>query len=303
MCSTDKICRQDKKAKSNLIKGASREAFETEEMQKCTMMIFSVGAYHEIIIPNVADWRIGSKFLNVDVENVIPGYDDNNKHMQTIIKFLFNKNMITVTCFNSTQKIKVEGRGYLEFVRTFLNPLIRSKLGEAALERIEKYNRDVIAALSGKRKVISRPMRSVKYKAMAKLPCSKCNSTFANNATLTKHKRSMHTRGGANDSTISGCNMPLVDDISLLEISYKEPTLALTLEECGMEWQTQKNEEKSPVVEPTFKCSSYSYSSLIETELQLHTSNTHVEIKKTVIDVVTKKTDVETSEVYTPSRY
>ena len=90
----------DKKAKSNLIKGALREAFEIEKMQKCTMMIFSVGAYHELIIPSVAEWKIGTKKLDVEVKNVIPGYDENIKHMQTMIKFLSGKNMITVTCFN-----------------------------------------------------------------------------------------------------------------------------------------------------------------------------------------------------------
>ena len=79
--------------------------------------------------------------------------------------------MITVTCFNSTQKVKVEGRGYLDFVKNVLEPFIKTKLNQFALENIEKYNRDVLAALSGKRKVISRPTRSVKYKAMAKLPC------------------------------------------------------------------------------------------------------------------------------------
>ena len=55
----------DKKAKSNLIKGASREILEVEEMQKCTVMIFSVGAYHELIIPSVAEWRVGSKKQNM----------------------------------------------------------------------------------------------------------------------------------------------------------------------------------------------------------------------------------------------
>ena len=99
----------DRKAKSNLIKGASREAFESEEMQKCTMLIFSVGAYYEVIIPSVDEWKIGSKIMNYDIKNVIPGFDENNKHMQTIVKVLFGQNLVTITCFNSTQKVKVEG--------------------------------------------------------------------------------------------------------------------------------------------------------------------------------------------------
>ena len=53
---------------------------------------------------------------------------------------------------------------------------------KVSVAKIEQVNKDVIAALSGKRKVISRPKRSVKYKAMAKLPCNKCDTSFINNA-------------------------------------------------------------------------------------------------------------------------
>ena len=111
----------DKKAKSNLIKGASRETMEIEEMQKCTMVSFSVGAYHEVVIPSVLELKI---VLNTEVKEVIPGYDENHKHMQTILKIFFKKNMITLTCFNSTQKMKIEGRCYLEFVNLFLYDII-----------------------------------------------------------------------------------------------------------------------------------------------------------------------------------
>ena len=201
----------DKKAKSNLIKGASREVLETEEMQKCTMLIFSVGAYYEVIIPSVAEWKIGTKIMNNEIKNVIPGFDENNKHMQTIIKVLCGKNMVTLTCFNSTQKVKVEGKGYQEFVKTILDPLIKTRLNRNTLENIEKYNRDVIAALSGKRKALSRPTRSVKYKAMAKFSCTKCDTIFSNKTTLTRHRKIVHTRG-ADDSRHSLINIPIVGD-------------------------------------------------------------------------------------------
>ena len=35
----------DKKATSNLLKGASKEPFEVDEKQKCSILIFSVGAF------------------------------------------------------------------------------------------------------------------------------------------------------------------------------------------------------------------------------------------------------------------
>ena len=269
----------DKKAKSNLIKGASREAMEIEEMQKCTMMIFSVGAYHEVIIPSVLEWRIGTKVLNIEIKEVIPGYDENHKHMQTIIKFLYKKNMITVTCFNSTQKIKIEGRCYIEFVEAILTPFIRTKLDKTTLENIDNYNREVIAALSGKRKALSRPTRSVKYKAMAKLPCTKCDATFSSSITLAKHKRIIHTRG-ADESRSNISNIPIVDDLSLLEISYDEqraePTKAITLVE-------EVIVEKSPIKKPVFKCEICEYSSLNESDFAKHKDTKHTKMTQPII--------------------
>ena len=173
----------DQKAKSNFIRGASREALEVLEKQKCNMLIFSVGAYLEVVMPAVKKWTnaLGNIIINdnVMIEKVTAGYDENNKHFQTIIKFRFNKEVVTVTCYNTTQKIKVEGRGYLDLANNFLEPFFQEKLCGEVLERIEKYNRDVIASLSGKRKAVSRPLRSVKYKASAKLPCSKCDNVFS----------------------------------------------------------------------------------------------------------------------------
>ena len=188
----------DQKAKSNFIKGASREALEVEEKQKCSMMIFSVGAYLATVIPAVEKWTnatVNTKISNdVIIEKVVAGYDENNKHLQTILKFGCNKESITVTCYNTTQKVKIEGKGYLDFAQNFMEPFFKQKLSEEAVDKIDKYNRDVIASLSGKRKAVSRPMRSVKYKASAKLPCSKCEVTFSNNVQLSKHKLIVHTR-------------------------------------------------------------------------------------------------------------
>ena len=268
----------DKKAKTNLIKGASRETMEIEEMQKCTLIVLSVGAYHEVVIPYVLEWKVGTKVLNTEVKEIIPGYDENHKHMQTIIKLIFKKNIITVTCFNSTQKIKIEGRGYLDFVKMVLNPFIRTKLDKSALEIIDNYNREVIAALSGKRKALSRPTRSVKYKAMAKLPCTKCDATFTSSITLMKHKRSIHTRG-ADESRIDISNIPIVDDLSLLEISMEDErtatTKALTLVEKVVV-------EKSPKKNSLFRCGNCEYSSWSESDFVKYKNTKHTEMSKPI---------------------
>ena len=102
-------------------------------------------------------------------------------------------------------------------------------MNEVALGKIDQYNKAVIAALSGKRKSVSRPTRSVKYKSIAKLPFSKCEVSFISNAQLVKHKRTMHTKG-PNDSTGSFRNIPIVDDLSLLYILGNESLTAITKE-------------------------------------------------------------------------
>ena len=152
------------------------------------------------------------------IENVIPSYDKNNKHVETIVKFRTKTDRITFTAYYTTQRVKIEGKGYLCFVQQFILPLFKDKIERVPEGKIEKYNKDVIAALSGKRKVVSRPMRSVRYKAMAMIPCPKCDTVFPNAGQLNKHRKLVHTKSGSEPNT-SIRGIPLVDDISLLDIS------------------------------------------------------------------------------------
>ena len=112
-----------------MIKGANREPIEVEEMQKCIMINLSTGAYLEIVIPAVTQWQ-REEVHAVDVEKVTPGFDEKNNHVQTIVRFRYKNERITVTCYNTTQRIKAEGKGYVEFVNKFLKPFLDSKLSE-----------------------------------------------------------------------------------------------------------------------------------------------------------------------------
>ena len=125
---------------------------------------------------------------------------------------------ITVTCYNTTQRVKIEGRGYIECGRKVIIPLFRAKIASAPPGKIEQYNKDVIAALSGKRKVVSRPVRSVRYKSTAKLPCSKCEITFMNSSQLNRHKVTKHVSdGNSSDSNIKF--LTLAEDLSVADLS------------------------------------------------------------------------------------
>ena len=204
----------DKKAKSNLVKGANREPIEFHERQGCIMIDFSTGAYLEIVIPTVKEWEnmntteIMDEKLGIRREGVSPGYDENMKHVEAIVRFYFEGNKVTVTCYNTTQRVKVEGRGYVKFLEQFLKPFLMERLSRTDPNKIDRYNKEVIAALSGKRKVVSRPVRSVRYKVMAKLDCPKCDLSFLNEGQLKKHKITVHTKG-PNDSSGSVNNIPI----------------------------------------------------------------------------------------------
>lgn len=245
----------DKKAKSNLLKSANREIFEIQERQKCVMMDLSTGAFLELIIPTVAAWdkekgiKIVIENLEIEVEEVTNGYDECMKNVQSIVRFVVNNSKVVVTCYNTTQRIKVEGKGYQCFVEKFLKPLMMKKLSKKVYENIERYNKEVIAALSGKRKSVSRqrPMRSVRYKTMAKLSCSRCELAFKNEAILKKHKITVHTKG-ANDSSVSRGDVLLIEDASLLSDSDDElGGTKITIDEyLPIEHSEQKSKEPEP---------------------------------------------------------
>ena len=80
----------DKKAKSNLLKGAARDLLKIAEKQKCTMFTSSVGSYLEVVIPTVVEWdkcnkTIQTGDLQILIEEVVPGFDDNQKHVETLV--------------------------------------------------------------------------------------------------------------------------------------------------------------------------------------------------------------------------
>ena len=118
----------DKKAKSNLLKGAARESFEIIERQLGSILNFSAGSFLECVIPMVLKWRSGNKVLEnedlvLKIEGVLPSYDKNGKHMETLITFTVDGHKIVVCCYYTTQRVKVEGVGYSRFDLKYLKPL------------------------------------------------------------------------------------------------------------------------------------------------------------------------------------
>ena len=82
------------------------------------MLNLSVGSYHEVVIPLVTELIPGEMKLNrcdVEILEVTPTYDENRKHLETIVKIGLNNTKITVTFYNTNQRVKIEGKGYVKF--------------------------------------------------------------------------------------------------------------------------------------------------------------------------------------------
>ena len=280
----------DKKAKSNLLKGAAREPFEIFQRQICTMLFFSVGSYLEAVFPSISKWKNENKNfqvenLSVNMEDVLPGYDGDGKHMDTLVTFTVNGHKIVVTCFNTTQKIKVEGFGYFEFFQKYLRQLFCEMIQKAG-PKIEDYNKGVIAALSGKRKAVTRPIRSVRYKATAKVSCNRCDVSFTNNSMLNVHKKSRHNRSSLGDSPNSS-RIPIIDDLSILDMSTPDAN-----------HQMLELEESCPEQFKTLKCDQCDYHCETEQEIDLHKKTVH-SIKE---QIVKKNEGTNSKNIPSPSK-
>ena len=179
--------------------------------------------------------------------------------METIVKVGVNNTKITVTFYNTTQRVKIEGKGDIDIGRKVIIPLIKDRIANLSPGKIEQHNKDVIAVLSGKRKVILRPVRSVRYKSITKVPCTKCEITFLNNSQLSKHKKEEHKGIDNNSSTIINC-FPLVDDLSLLDltdIDVNEMPLIedlINCEICEVELDSKVELEKHMKVAHGWRC-------------------------------------------------
>ena len=110
--------------RKNLLQAARRENFEKEDKQKCIKLKFNAGAYYEAVLPTVSGWKkLNSFSFNrkiIKVSEFKEGYEENNKHFDSKIVFLVNGTRIVVHSYNSTQNMKVEGKGYIDFKNDFL---------------------------------------------------------------------------------------------------------------------------------------------------------------------------------------
>ena len=241
---------KDQTARKNLLAAARRDDFEKEDKQKCTKLKFSAGAYYEVVLPTVRGWKnLSGKCFNFEGKNIKvsdfkAGYEENNKHFDSKIVFLVNGNKTVVHSYNSTQNMKVEGKGYIDFIQDFLEPYFKQVLSNLN-SKIDKCNRRIIHDL-GKPQV----RRSMRYKPVSEFRCKTCASNFITHKQLVQHKVDVHadsfnstrsrniTQSSSDDSVIEQL---MLEDMSISNISTIEKTSLQELDDSE-----QNNRGKVP---------------------------------------------------------
>ena len=120
----------EKSMKDKLLKGAKRVHFQIDEKQTCDNLNFSDGAYQFAVIPLLNLWNncnengeiFKSQNIEMSIDRFVAGFDKNGKHMDTKATLSWDNSKITIHAYNSTQRIKVDGKRHKELVEKFFNP-------------------------------------------------------------------------------------------------------------------------------------------------------------------------------------
>ena len=184
----------DKAAKAKLVKGAKREAYEVVKNQSSCNIDFSVGSWNHIVLPTIQYFKKirGEKtcivgHLEVKVASVKSGKDIIGKHIDTQIVFFSNRDKVVCHFYNTTQRILVNGHGYLKFVEEFLSPYFESKLSTYEND-IKDFNNLVLDTLGNR--MVKRS--DIKYKRGSTFDCIQCGYAAKTNSGLEKHMKTEH---------------------------------------------------------------------------------------------------------------
>ena len=131
---------------------------DVEIKSGCVNMRFSDGAYFEVVLPLLREWHKREKEsfvindVTVKVEEVDAGIDNTDKHMDTKLIVTANNDRIVFHAYNGTQNLMVQGKNYVNFVVSCLDPFFTEKIN-AGIDSIEKFN-DCVCKMLGKSKLL-----------------------------------------------------------------------------------------------------------------------------------------------------
>ena len=147
----------------------------------------------------------------IKIASVDLGTDAGGNHTDTKVVFYADKDKVVCHLYNTTQRIMVNGHGCEQFIEIFLMPFFQEKISQN-IKNVDLYNKEALSALSGKRKAITRPTRSVRYRAMVRPACNQCDESFTNKSLLGAHTKSMHKKFSMN-MTVNNSPIPIIIEI------------------------------------------------------------------------------------------
>ena len=142
----------EKRAKRNLLKGAEKQTnLEVEVKSGNTNLRFSVGSYHEVLLPLLKSWReeLNNTHHFIENEMKIIEFEERSektdKHMDTKLVVMFNNDRLTLHAYNSTQNLMVQGSNHENFAVGVLEPFMRERINKS-IASIDEINKKVADA-------------------------------------------------------------------------------------------------------------------------------------------------------------
>ena len=188
-----------KNAKKKLLQGASKNPYVKEQKSTCVVLTFNDGSYFYSVLPLIEDWKMrkasGENIVGdnheIRVTEVKSGKEEGGMCVDVLLKFEINNSKVAVHCYNTKQKMLVNGSGYSRFVEKYLEPHLKQKI-EAQLMQIQNFNTLVTDTFGSTKR------KNVKYR-----PGSK---SADDSIDLKAHKRKKHANEGLVVSSIIELN-------------------------------------------------------------------------------------------------
>ena len=178
---------------AKLIKGAAKKPMIKEMKSTCAILNLNDGSYFYVVLPLIENWTqknstgesIEFEGLNIQVTEVKPGKELSGMVVDVLVKFVVGDSKVVAHCYNTKQKIMVNGSGYAYLVEKYLEPFIKRKIEENIVQ-IQKYNTVVTEAFGKTQR------KNVRYRPGSRLSCNKCDFSADDTSNMSMHKRITH---------------------------------------------------------------------------------------------------------------
>ena len=183
------------KTKKNLYEGAMRGHYERETKKTCINLIFSDGAFNEVVLKALIELKTGPKHFIVgkeDVERVAidPRTELSGKHVDTKIEFKVNRSKLVIHAYNTRQKLTIQGKKHKWFVDNYLEPFFKLRISNSMVQ-IEEINREVLSNLNPNLRTTSHEENTLDEDAEI-IQCDKCDFSTIDGNLFRKHISSLH---------------------------------------------------------------------------------------------------------------